>query len=668
MKTLFSGVTFFLIVFLSMVPAHAQSCVFSGYNPPLQFTANSYGAVGDSADLLTDGSVFVIQSSNYATPYVLDLGVWVDEEFANATTDAPSIVLSYIDHLNCIYANGQKADGLLDDVHEVSFRIHENRIKLSSTDTHNVPLETGPWVQEFHADWHDELQSKGAPAINLLLTTRDLVEWDHLERQWGYIGGASNGVGQGQAIVHVDPNLMTNDSSHPNIEDWWGDIVAHELTHAMGRGGHTGRKYDVMCCTEYVEYLSTETCCTSSDEFSLCHASWDLLVENNDNTADNYADPYATRPNPLTGEYWDFYQINNFLTTFEEKLRGDVFLAYSRENNRTQSPEFQGYGWKVHDWFCLDGETCAAGDVNGDGIEEIIAFGRRSEMKVYLAAMNSYVYQGTNFVVAEQFCNDLQVCKVADVNGDHAADLVAFTPTNDLNPEGGKGSVFVMLNNGDGTFDGIKRKWHNWFCINDEQCEVADINGDDRADLVAFDHNGTVYAAYSNGNRFIGNGMVWHQNFCYGDQVCRLGDVDGDNRDDLVAFSRSAEGNEGDVWVSITPRPNWNRARPRWNRKGAGLRRIFRMWERARPVEKWHDWFCINDEVCHVADVDGDNRDDIIAFSRGSAGDVYVATSFEGSFVGHGVKWHDWFCINDETCLLADADGDGKKDVFAFVK
>ena len=259
MKTLFSGLTFVLIVCLSIVPAHAQSCVFSGYNPPLQFTANSYGAVGNSADLLADGSVFVMMRSNYATLYVLDLGVWVDEEFANATPDAPSIVLSYIDHLNCIYAHGAKADGSGDDVHEVSFRIHENRIRLSSTNTHNVPLKTGPWVQEFHVDWYDELQSKGAPAINLLLTTRNLVEWDYEERQWGYIGGASNGIGQGQAIVHVDPDLMTNNPfNHPNIEDWWGDIVAHELTHAMGRGGHTGRKFDVMCCVKGVNYNSTE--------------------------------------------------------------------------------------------------------------------------------------------------------------------------------------------------------------------------------------------------------------------------------------------------------------------------------------------------------------------------------------------------------------------------
>jgi hypothetical protein len=136
--------------------------------------------------------------------------------------------------------------------------------------------------------------------------------------------------------------------------------------------------------------------------------------------------------------------------------------------------------------------------------------------------------------------------------------------------------------------------------------------------------------------------------------------VNGDNRDDLIAFSRSAEGNEGDVWVSLTPRPFKNlKPKGRFN---------LRKPERFRPVVKWHDWFCIGNEQCHVADVNGDNRDDIIAFSRGSTGDVYVATASENSFVGHDEKWHDWFCINDETCLLADADGDGKKDIFAFVK
>jgi hypothetical protein len=221
-----------------------------------------------------------------------------------------------------------------------------------------------------------------------------------------------------------------------------------------------------------------------------------------------------------------------------------------------------------------------------------------------------------------------------------------------------------MLNEGDGTFDGIVREWHSWFCINGEQCEVADMNADGMADLVALDHNGNVYVALSTGQSFSGYGAKWHRKFCYGDQVCRLGDVNGDSRADLVAFSRSAPGNVGDVWVTLASKRRL-RALPGRARGGRD--------QRARggyfgAVRKWHDWFCLNDEQCEVADVNGDSRADIIAFSRSRTGDVYVATADRGKFVGRGVKWHDFFCINDETCLMADADGDGRKDVLAFVK
>jgi hypothetical protein len=645
MRPFIATSVFVLSIGLVAGSANAQDCAFSGYGTPAIFTAHSYGALGDSTNLLNDGFVPVLMASGYATPYVLDLGVWVDDSFVNATPDAPAIVLSYIDHLNCIYALGDKINST-DDVNEISFRIHEDRIKLSSNNTPNVPGTNGLWAQQFHADFYDEIQSQGAPAdLNVLFTTRPLIESDTGTAPWYGIGGASNGVGQGQSLVGVDPNLMTN-GPNPHNEDWWGDIAAHELGHAMGVYAHTPRWYDVMCCSG-PDYGPTERFFTPSNEFSICTDTMDAIVENSDEFWwDYYADPWASTPNPVTNVTWDYRQIGHFLITYAWKLEGDVFLAYSR------GEQFQGYGWKVHDWFCIADETCAVGDVNGDGIDELIAFGRGGEMNVYLAATNGYVYTGYQFVVARNFCADTQVCRVADIDGDGAADLIAFTPhgTN-------IGKVYVMLNRGDGTFDGIVREWHSWFCINYEQCEVADMNADNKADLVAFDHNGKVYVALSTGYSFSGHGAIWHGSFCYGNQVCRLGDVNGDNRTDLIAFSRSAPENVGDVWVSLAS-PRRSRLLSFW-----GLRR-----KHFRPAKRWHDWFCINDEQCEVAEVTGDNRADIIAFSRGETGDVYVATAGNRRFTGQGVKWHDFFCVNDETCLMADADGDGRKDVLSFVK
>ncbi|MEV4139100.1 hypothetical protein AB0J72_43915 [Dactylosporangium sp. NPDC049742] len=54
--------------------------------------------------------------------------------------------------------------------------------------------------------------------------------------------------------------------------------------------------------------------------------------------------------------------------------------------------------------------------------------------------------------------------------------------------------------------------------------------------------------------------------------------------------------------------------------------------------------------VPYLGDVDGDGKDDIIVFTKGSTNDVYVGLSTGTSFAG-GVKWHDFFGLAGETSL-----------------
>ena len=42
---------------------------------------------------------------------------------------------------------------------------------------------------------------------------------------------------------------------------------------------------------------------------------------------------------------------------------------------------------------------------------------------------------------------------------------------------------------------------------------------------------------------------------------------------------------------------------------------------------KWHDNFCFGTEVPLVGDFNGNGRDDVAAFTRGSTGNAYVALS-----------------------------------------
>ncbi|MFC4858595.1 FG-GAP-like repeat-containing protein [Actinophytocola glycyrrhizae] len=219
-----------------------------------------------------------------------------------------------------------------------------------------------------------------------------------------------------------------------------------------------------------------------------------------------------------------------------------------------------------------------------------------------------------------------------DFNGDGRDDIVTFN-------QGALGDVYVALSNGSG-FAGTSVKWHAFFAPGGETPLTGDFDGDGRDDIVTFTHGSLndVYVALSNGSSF-GPGVKWHDFFALGGEVPAVGDVNGDGRDDIVTFTR---GTSGDVYVALST--------------GTAF---------AASV-RWHDFFALGGEFPAVGDVNGDGRDDIITFTRGTAGDVFVALSDGARFVGTTVKWHDLFAVGTEQPRVGDFDGDGKADIATF--
>jgi hypothetical protein len=292
----------------------------------------------------------------------------------------------------------------------------------------------------------------------------------------------------------------------------------------------------------------------------------------------------------------------------------------------------------------------AGTDFNKDGRDDIITFLRdsgtgNSQGNVYVAAST-----GTHFGAGVKwqsfFCIHQEVPACGDFNGDGRDDVVTFLRNTGSGDS--QGDVYVALSNGTGF--NSSQKWHTFFCIGNEIPMVGDFNGDGKDDIVTFlrnsgsgDARGDVYVALSAGYSF-GPGQKWHDWFCINDEIPLVGDFNGDGKDDIVTFLRNSGSGDarGNVYVALST--------------GSGF----------GPGQKWHDFFCVNNEIPLVGDFNGDGKDDIVAFGRGDSGDVYVALSNGSSFVGQGVKWHDYFCIGNEIPMVGDFNGDGKSDLACF--
>jgi hypothetical protein len=67
-------------------------------------------------------------------------------------------------------------------------------------------------------------------------------------------------------------------------------------------------------------------------------------------------------------------------------------------------------------------------------------------------------------------------------------------------------------------------------------------------------------------------------------------------------------------------------------------------------------------------DFNGDNKDDIVTFTRGDRADVIVSLSDGTKFAEVPRTWHDYFAAGQEIPLAGDFNGDGKTDIVTFTR
>ena len=192
-------------------------------------------------------------------------------------------------------------------------------------------------------------------------------------------------------------------------------------------------------------------------------------------------------------------------------------------------------GWRVEKHARL------LGDFNNDGRADIVAFGNHGVFVALGMENGVFVNQGRvldGFVYATGWRVERHPRMLGDVNGDGRADIVAF----------GNAGVFVALGQGNGTFadrnlvlDRFGFEAGGWR-IEEHPRMLGDVNGDGRSDIVAFGDEGVFVAlGQPDGSFYEKAGSLEAFGFEAGGWRVEkhprmLGDVNGDGRSDIVAF------------------------------------------------------------------------------------------------------------------------------------
>ncbi|MFC7694029.1 FG-GAP-like repeat-containing protein [Paeniroseomonas aquatica] len=355
------------------------------------------------------------------------------------------------------------------------------------------------------------------------------------------------------------------------------------------------------------------------------------------------------------------FYFNQNLYSLDQLFARPGFISYSQQSS-TFGRDASAGGWTSYGVYPRE-----MADVNGDGKADIVGFGNAG---VYVSLATSNGNFGVPTLKLADFgntaggwsSNDRFPRELADVNGDGRADIVGF----------GNAGVYVALADGSGGFGPMALRQNNfgagdsaggWSSNDRFPRELADVNGDGRADIVGFGNAG-VYVALADGSGGFGPMALRQNNFGTGDSAGgwssndrfprELADVNGDGRADIVGF-----GNAG-VYVALADGSGgFGPMALRQNNFGAG--------------DSAGGWSSNDRFPRELADVNGDGRADIVGF--GNAG-VYVALADgSGGFgpmalrqnnFGTGDSAGGWSSNDRFPRELADVNGDGRADIVGF--
>jgi len=346
---------------------------------------------------------------------------------------------------------------------------------------------------------------------------------------------------------------------------------------------------------------------------------------------------------------------SEFKLIFGPGIQGSKHFGVSDPERSSEYPSFDEYPRHL-------------ADVNGDGRADIVSFDY-SGVSVALAKTEGTF--GEPKIASEHFGkrdaqpqpfptrNDIYAPRtVADVNGDNKADIIAFTAS----------GVSVALGLVDGSFRSpilASRSFSTSEWVSQDRYPrlIGDVNGDGRADIVGFRDEGVVVALGKSNGTFgpetnVGNFLT---NTSGGwnrmqNYPRELADVNGDGRDDIVAF-----GSGGVVVVLGKADGTFD------NANGISTKNVF------GTNKESGGWYSFDRFPRRLGDVNGDGRADIVGF--GSQGTVVAFGKSDGTFTQSVLASKDfpnrtddsgYYSFNKYPRHIADVNGDGLADIVGF--
>jgi VCBS repeat protein len=270
-----------------------------------------------------------------------------------------------------------------------------------------------------------------------------------------------------------------------------------------------------------------------------------------------------------------------------------------------------------------------AGDVNGDGLDDIVSFNlHRFGNRVLLS-------NGSGFGAEQNWGNSSftegapgsEALFVADMNADSRADSVVVRLSA---PRGLYVAKSETTQYGGNRF-GSPSLWLDNSVVGDRSTMTADVDADGDADVIGlYGSDIPVLVARSNGTSSLPL-ATWGPPAVHGDKASLAADTNGDGAADLILVDTTG--------VRVVP------ANPRW-------------WG---TPEQWSTTPFYGTKKTLTGDIDADGDADLIAVNDT---DVQVMRSTGTSFAAPE-PWHPSPFVGTWDTLAADVDGDGDDDLVA---